>query len=120
MSILRKRNPYLINILLRLFFRLLISVHTELVDIIDNQSSDVEVDRMIVLNEPELPKNEEFFIFATLFEANMIDKSIVDKLLSFELSIGNAGNNIDGVTPTLNTSSEIDERDLGNKFNIHK
>jgi hypothetical protein len=41
-------------------------------------------------------KNEEFFLFASIMDATMIDKRLGDKPLFFELSIGNAGNSLDG------------------------
>lgn len=41
-------------------------------------------------------KNEEFFLFMTILDASMIDKKLGEKPIFFELSIGNAGNMIDG------------------------
>ena len=41
-------------------------------------------------------KREEFFLFGTVMEATMIDKKLCDKSLQIEVSIGNAGNTIDG------------------------
>lgn len=48
------------------------------------------------VNETSYSKVEEFFLFSTIMEATMIDKKISDKSIYFELSIGNAGNSIDG------------------------
>lgn len=41
-------------------------------------------------------RNEEFFLFATIMDATMIDKKLGDKPMYFEISIGNAGNALDG------------------------
>ena len=41
-------------------------------------------------------KNEEFFLFATILDASMIDRKLGDKPMFFEVSVGNAGNTLDG------------------------
>uniref|UniRef100_A0A8C7SF72 Otoferlin n=1 Tax=Oncorhynchus mykiss TaxID=8022 RepID=A0A8C7SF72_ONCMY len=43
-------------------------------------------------------KIEEFFLFGSFLEATMIDRKIGDKPISFEVTIGNYGNQIDGVS----------------------
>lgn len=48
------------------------------------------------ISESSYAKMEEFFLFSTLMEATMIDRKLSDKPIYFELSIGNAGNSIDG------------------------
>lgn len=48
------------------------------------------------VSETSYSKTEEFFLFSTIMEATMIDKKVSDKSVYFELSIGNAGNSIDG------------------------
>ena len=40
-------------------------------------------------------------MFANIFDVNLVDKRITDKTLQFELSIGNAGNSIDGNNESL-------------------
>ncbi|XP_035390396.1 fer-1-like protein 6 [Electrophorus electricus] len=42
---------------------------------------------------------ERFLLFGAIFEATMIDRKIGDKLISFEFTIGNNGNLIDGAAP---------------------
>ncbi|MGH0131041.1 UNVERIFIED_CONTAM: hypothetical protein FKN15_052731 [Acipenser sinensis] len=42
---------------------------------------------------------ESFLLFGAVFEATMIDRKIGDKPISFEFTIGNYGNIIDGVSP---------------------
>ena len=39
---------------------------------------------------------EDFFLFGCIMDATMIDKRLSDKPIHFEISMGNAGNNIDG------------------------
>lgn len=62
-------------------------------------------------------KNEEFFLFATIIDATMIDKKLGDKPLYFEISIGNAGNSLDGHNETSKDLSESDsDENLGMKL----
>lgn len=56
----------------------------------------VELQPTMPVNEVSYSKIEEFFLFTTVMEAAMIDKKVSDKSVYFELSIGNAGNSIDG------------------------
>lgn len=64
------------------------------------------------INEPSYEKNEEFFLFASIFEANMIDKRLTDKPLQFELSIGNSGNTLDGHNDSVKRPHDL-EAELG-------
>ena len=41
-------------------------------------------------------RREEFFLFGCVMESTMLDKRISDKSIQFELSMGNAGNSLDG------------------------
>ena len=41
-------------------------------------------------------KKDEFFLFGCVMEATMIDKRLADKPISFEISMGNSGNTLDG------------------------
>jgi hypothetical protein len=62
-------------------------------------------------------KNEEFFLFATIIDATMIDKKLGDKPLFFEISIGNAGNSLDGHNETSKDRTESDsDVNLGMKL----
>jgi len=58
--------------------------------------SEVEVEPTVPVNETAYARNEEFFLFATIMDATMIDKKLSDKPVYFEISIGNAGNALDG------------------------
>nr|XP_013005415.1 fer-1-like protein 6 isoform X2 [Cavia porcellus] len=59
-------------------------------------STEVEVESFEVPPEIIPEKYEEFLLFGAFFEATMIDRKIGDKPISFEVSIGNFGNLIDG------------------------
>uniref|UniRef100_A0A8D2JGR3 Fer-1 like family member 6 n=1 Tax=Sciurus vulgaris TaxID=55149 RepID=A0A8D2JGR3_SCIVU len=59
-------------------------------------STEVEVEPFDVPPEIMPEKYEEFLLFGAFFEATMIDRKIGDKPISFEVSIGNFGNLIDG------------------------
>ncbi|XP_012269850.2 otoferlin isoform X2 [Athalia rosae] len=80
--------------------RLLIAIRTEISDNMDMAPSDVEVEPTTPITESSYARNEEFFMFATILDATMIDKRIGDKPMYFEISIGNAGNALDGHNET--------------------
>uniref|UniRef100_A0A8C5CER7 Otoferlin a n=1 Tax=Gadus morhua TaxID=8049 RepID=A0A8C5CER7_GADMO len=63
-------------------------------------------------------KIEEFFLFGSFLEATMIDRKIGDKSISFEVTIGNYGNQIDGVSKPSSAKKrkkdgESEEEDFG-------
>ncbi|XP_033011708.1 fer-1-like protein 6 [Lacerta agilis] len=62
-------------------------------------STDVEVEPFDVPPEIHEEQFEEFLLFGAFFEATMIDRKFGDKPISFEVSVGNFGNVIDGVSP---------------------
>uniref|UniRef100_A0ABM5GCL9 Fer-1-like protein 6 n=1 Tax=Pogona vitticeps TaxID=103695 RepID=A0ABM5GCL9_9SAUR len=62
-------------------------------------STDVEVEPFDVPPEIHEEQLEEFLLFGAFFEASMIDRKVGDKPISFEVSVGNYGNVIDGVSP---------------------
>ncbi|XP_048364575.1 fer-1-like protein 6 isoform X2 [Sphaerodactylus townsendi] len=62
-------------------------------------STDVEVEPFDVPPEIHEETFEDFLVFGTFFEATMIDRKVGDKPISFEVSVGNFGNVIDGVSP---------------------
>uniref|UniRef100_A0A8C8WP43 Fer-1 like family member 6 n=1 Tax=Panthera leo TaxID=9689 RepID=A0A8C8WP43_PANLE len=59
-------------------------------------STEVEVETFDAPPEIIPEKYEEFLLFGAFFEATMIDRRIGDKPISFEVSIGNFGNLLDG------------------------
>ncbi|KAM9260234.1 fer-1-like protein 4 [Cariama cristata] len=58
----------------------------------------VEVEELHPLPENALGRKEEFFLFAAFFEATMLDSSLSNKPVSFEVSIGNYGKAEEAVT----------------------
>uniref|UniRef100_A0A3P8YGM8 C2 domain-containing protein n=1 Tax=Esox lucius TaxID=8010 RepID=A0A3P8YGM8_ESOLU len=78
--------------------RLLISVAVEILDTGSSEivsSTEVQVEPVSHISEVK-----EFFLFGSFLEATMIDRKIGDKPISFEVTIGNYGNHIDGVSKT--------------------
>ncbi|XP_070604365.1 fer-1-like protein 6 isoform X2 [Erythrolamprus reginae] len=61
-------------------------------------STDAEVEAFDVPPELHEEQLEEFLLFGAFFEATMIDRKVGDKPISFEVSVGNFGNVIDGVS----------------------
>ncbi|XP_021575169.1 fer-1-like protein 6 [Carlito syrichta] len=59
-------------------------------------STEVEVELFDVPPEVVPEKYEDFLLFGAFFEATMIDRKIGEKPISFEVSVGNFGNLIDG------------------------
>ncbi|XP_068632419.1 otoferlin-like [Battus philenor] len=91
--------------------RVLISIRTEIMDSIDSPASEVEVEPIVPITDSSFEKNEEFFLFASVFDANMIDKRLVDKPLQFELSIGNSGNSLDGHNESVKRPQDLEDLD---------
>lgn len=56
-------------------------------------------------------RNEELFLFSTILEASMMDKKFGEKAAYFELSMGNAGNVIDGHNETYQEYIDSDGED---------
>lgn len=96
--------------------RLLVAIRTEITDSIDLAPSAVEIEPTIPVNEASYAKNEEFFLFATILDASMIDKKLGDKPVYFEISIGNAGNAIDGHNESAREHYDSDSDELGEFF----
>ncbi|XP_058234536.1 otoferlin isoform X1 [Hemibagrus wyckioides] len=81
--------------------RLLVSLAVEILDTSSsdiNISSEVQVEPISNVSEFSTGKVEEFFLFGSFLEATMIDRKIGDKPINFEVTIGNYGNQIDGVS----------------------
>jgi hypothetical protein len=95
--------------------RLLIAIRTEISDNVDMiTDNNVEVEQTLPISETAYCKNDEFFLFSTILEASMIDKKVCDRPVYFELSIGNAGNSLDGQnesTTTMNDDEELETID---------
>ncbi|XP_017311712.1 otoferlin isoform X2 [Ictalurus punctatus] len=81
--------------------RLLISLAVEILDTSSTDitiSTEVQVEPISNFSEISAGKVEEFFLFGSFLEATMIDRKIGDKPINFEVTIGNYGNQIDGVS----------------------
>uniref|UniRef100_A0A8C7T8N5 C2 domain-containing protein n=1 Tax=Oncorhynchus mykiss TaxID=8022 RepID=A0A8C7T8N5_ONCMY len=81
--------------------RLLVSLGVEILDTSSPDimsSTEVQVEGVPNISESATGKVEEFFLFGVFLEATMIDRKIGDKPISFEVTIGNYGSEIDGVT----------------------
>nr|DBA23997.1 TPA: hypothetical protein GDO54_011707 [Pyxicephalus adspersus] len=72
-------------------------------------SIQVEVEPFDV--PPEEEKFEDFLLFGSFFEATLIDRKIGDKPISFEGSVGNYGNVLDGVSPHGSKKKTSDPED---------
>ncbi|XP_071050803.1 otoferlin-like [Onthophagus taurus] len=92
--------------------RLLIAIRTEITDNIDIGPSEVDLEATQSINESAYGKNEEFFLFSTILSASMIDKKLADKPVYFEVTIGNAGNAIDGNNESKMNKSDSDSDEL--------
>ncbi|KAG7274872.1 hypothetical protein CRUP_014657 [Coryphaenoides rupestris] len=102
--------------------RLLLSVAVEILDTTSTEimsSTEVQVESISNISESATGKIEEFFLFGSFLEATMIDRKIGDKSISFEVTIGNYGNQIDGVSKPASAKkrkkdgeSEEEESDL--------
>ncbi|XP_077968337.1 otoferlin-like isoform X2 [Styela clava] len=91
--------------------RMLIGLSVQLVDMsaADGQgSSAVEVETIPQLSELGAGRIEDFFLFTSILEANMVSRTLQDKQISFELTVGNFGNVIDGQNLSNKTRSNGD------------
>lgn len=89
----------------------MIAIRTEITDNMDMAPAEVELEPTYPITETSYGSCEEFFLFSTILDASMMDRRLGDKPVFFELSIGNAGNAIDGHNESSkeNYSSETDE-----------
>uniref|UniRef100_A0A3B4BFR6 C2 domain-containing protein n=1 Tax=Periophthalmus magnuspinnatus TaxID=409849 RepID=A0A3B4BFR6_9GOBI len=81
--------------------RLLLSVAVEILDTTSPEltcSTEVQSEPISNISESATGKVEEFFLFGSFLEATMIDRKIGDKPINFEITIGNYGNQIDGIS----------------------
>uniref|UniRef100_A0A3Q3WWF6 Otoferlin n=1 Tax=Mola mola TaxID=94237 RepID=A0A3Q3WWF6_MOLML len=92
--------------------RLLLSIAVEILDTTSPEiisSTEVQVEAISNISESATGKIDEFFLFGSFLEATMIDRKIGDKTISFEITIGNYGNQIDGVSkPSSATKKKKD------------
>ncbi|XP_008294276.1 otoferlin isoform X2 [Stegastes partitus] len=92
--------------------RLLLSIAVEILDTTSPEifsSTEVQMDTVSNISESATGKIDEFFLFGSFLEATMIDRKIGDKAISFEITLGNYGNQIDGVSkPSMSKRKKKD------------
>ncbi|XP_069175829.1 otoferlin isoform X3 [Procambarus clarkii] len=93
--------------------RILLSVRCQITDLLDVAPSEVEVEITLPIQESNYGKSEEFLLFTSVHEATMIEKRVSDKPVTFELSIGNAGNSIDSCSSARPSSDDESDGDSG-------
>lgn len=99
--------------------RLLIAIRTEITDNVEiSPDKNVELEETFPISESSYSKSEEFFLFSTILEASMIDKKLCDRPVFFELSMGNAGNSLDGQNESQYNNMSDEEEELGKLLNI--
>ncbi|XP_039638192.1 otoferlin isoform X3 [Perca fluviatilis] len=89
--------------------RLLLSIAVEILDTTSPElmsSTEVQVEGVSNISESATGKIDEFFLFGSFLEATMIDRKIGDKAINFEITIGNYGNQIDGVSKPLSAKKK--------------
>ncbi|XP_039959454.1 otoferlin-like [Bactrocera tryoni] len=90
--------------------RLLLAIRTEITDNVEmTTEKNVELEPAYPISESSYSRNEEFFLFGSIIEASMLDKKVSDKTVFFELSMGNAGNSLDGHNESFSTATEDGE-----------
>ncbi|KAF6105303.1 otoferlin [Phyllostomus discolor] len=81
--------------------RLMLGLAVEILDTSNPEltsSTEVQVEQATPVSESCTGKIEEFFLFGAFLEASMIDRKNGDKPVTFEVTIGNYGNEIDGLS----------------------
>ncbi|XP_032353084.1 LOW QUALITY PROTEIN: otoferlin [Camelus ferus] len=81
--------------------RLMLGLAVEILDTSNPEltsSTEVQVEQATPISESCTGKVEEFFLFGAFLEASMIDRKNGDKPITFEVTIGNYGNEVDGLS----------------------
>uniref|UniRef100_A0A8C6QX90 Otoferlin n=1 Tax=Nannospalax galili TaxID=1026970 RepID=A0A8C6QX90_NANGA len=81
--------------------RLMLGLAVEILDTSNPEltsSTEVQVEQATPVSESCTGKMEEFFLFGSFLEASMIDRKNGDKPITFEVTIGNYGNEVDGMS----------------------
>ncbi|XP_032764938.1 otoferlin isoform X2 [Rattus rattus] len=79
--------------------RLMLGLAVEILDTSNPEltsSTEVQVEQATPVSESCTGRMEEFFLFGAFLEASMIDRKNGDKPVTFEVTIGNYGNEVDG------------------------
>ncbi|XP_012659163.1 otoferlin [Otolemur garnettii] len=81
--------------------RLLLGLAVEILDTSNPEltsSTEVQLEQATPISESCTGKMDEFFLFGAFLEASMIDRKNGDKPITFEVTIGNYGNEVDGLS----------------------
>ncbi|MEJ1287235.1 otoferlin [Cricetulus griseus] len=81
--------------------RLMLGLAVEILDTSNPEltsSTEVQVEQATPVSESCTGRMEEFFLFGAFLEASMIDRKNGDKPITFEVTIGNYGNEVDGMS----------------------
>ncbi|XP_063087255.1 otoferlin isoform X1 [Cavia porcellus] len=81
--------------------RLMLALAVEILDTSNPEltsSTEVQVEQATPVSESCTGRMEEFFLFGAFLEASMIDRKNGDKPVTFEVTIGNYGNEVDGLS----------------------
>ncbi|XP_055617396.1 otoferlin-like isoform X1 [Toxorhynchites rutilus septentrionalis] len=90
--------------------RLLVAIRTEITDNVELfTDKNVELETTLPISESSYCKNDDFFLFGTVLEASMVDRKVCDRPVYFELSMGNAGNSLDGHNESTTNLSDDEE-----------
>ncbi|XP_068927908.1 otoferlin [Petaurus breviceps papuanus] len=99
--------------------RLMLGLAMEILDTSNPEltsSTEVQVEQATPVSDSCTGKMEEFFLFGAFLEASMIDRKNGDKPITFEVTIGNYGNQVDGMSrpqrPRKKESGDEEEVDL--------
>ncbi|XP_073446400.1 fer-1-like protein 6 [Dendrobates tinctorius] len=82
-------------------------------------STQVEVEPFDVPPEIQEEKVEDFLLFGSFFEATLIDRKTGDKPISFEVTVGNYGNVLDGVSPHTSKKKTSEAEDAESAPLLH-
>ncbi|XP_041358290.1 otoferlin-like [Gigantopelta aegis] len=95
--------------------RILFAIKMEMMDNEElSGPTTVEVENTLPISENAAGRPDEYFLFATYLESSMIDKKAIgDKPVHFEISIGNAGNVLDGYNPPCRHSKSESSDESG-------
>lgn len=91
--------------------RLLIAIRTETTENVETSTAEknVELEPTYPISESSYSRNEQFFLFSSIIEASMLNRKISDKTVFFELSMGNAGNSLDGHNESYSSGADDGE-----------
>ncbi|KAM7078247.1 otoferlin isoform 2-T2 [Molossus nigricans] len=81
--------------------RLMLGLAVEILDTSNPEltsSTEVQVEQATPVSESCTGKIEEFFLFGAFLEASMVDRKNGEKPITFEVTIGNYGNEVDGLS----------------------